>query len=792
MASLASFFIKNSEDVCSKKDAMVIGKHYRFTVLTERLIRLEYSKDGIFEDRASSLVVFRNFEKPLYQVSQNASTLTIVTKYFTLEYQKEKSFLGNPFLKGNHLKVFLNDSNKVWYYTHPEVRNFGGSNVSLDDYQKGDKISNGLFSTDGFATIDDSSSLVLDQDRYVERTHKENIDLYLFMYRKDFGLCLRDYFRLTGYPSMIPRYALGVWWYKNERYHEEELQNLVQNFENLGIPLSILLLGEKWSDPASNYSFHPNLFPNIPQFISYLHKKNIKLALSVDPGKGITSRDEKIGEVKKILGIDNNKKIEFLPFNDLKLGIYFNYYIRPLEDKGVDFFYLNMNNKTSLKDLWLLDHYHFTDSSKTPLKRGLILSRNSKMASHRYPILFSGKTKVDWDTLNFLPFYNSTSSNIGLSFWAHAIGGFYGGIEDDELYLRYVELGTFSPIFILSSDGGKYYKREPWKWNPKISKIVCEYMQLRNRLIPYLYSESYIYHKTGSPFIKPLYYTYPEIYDEPAYRNEYLFGSQMLVCPITKKKDVLMDRAIVKIFIPKGTWYDFTTGKKYPGGKYYVSFYRDEDYPVFCKAGSIVPLSNDPTTAAPVNLEIYVFPGKSSSYKFYEDDGVSNLYQNGYYLLSQIDYHYQEDLYVLTIRPLEGKTNIIPEYRNYKIRFRNTKKFDKISIYANDEIVHYISYMDKNDFVIEIKNVKSTSILNLNGQGKNLISDTTRLIKEEIEGILSDLEIETSLKENLDEILFGDLSIKQKRIEVKKLKRKHLEDKFIKMFIKLLEYMDEI
>lgn len=792
MASLASFFIKNSEDVCSKKDAMVIGKHYRFTVLTERLIRLEYSKDGIFEDRASSLVVFRNFEKPLYQVSQNASTLTIVTKYFTLEYQKEKSFLGNPFLKGNHLKVFLNDSNKVWYYTHPEVRNFGGSNVSLDDYQKGDKISNGLFSTDGFATIDDSSSLVLDQDRYVERTHKENIDLYLFMYRKDFGLCLRDYFRLTGYPSMIPRYALGVWWYKNERYHEEELQNLVQNFENLGIPLSILLLGEKWSDPASNYSFHPNLFPNIPQFISYLHKKNIKLALSVDPGKGITSRDEKIGEVKKILGIDNNKKIEFLPFNDLKLGIYFNYYIRPLEDKGVDFFYLNMNNKTSLKDLWLLDHYHFTDSSKTPLKRGLILSRNSKMASHRYPILFSGKTKVDWDTLNFLPFYNSTSSNIGLSFWAHAIGGFYGGIEDDELYLRYVELGTFSPIFILSSDGGKYYKREPWKWNPKISKIVCEYMQLRNRLIPYLYSESYIYHKTGSPFIKPLYYTYPEIYDEPAYRNEYLFGSQMLVCPITKKKDVLMDRAIVKIFIPKGTWYDFTTGKKYPGGKYYVSFYRDEDYPVFCKAGSIVPLSNDPTTAAPVNLEIYVFPGQSSSYKFYEDDGVSNLYQNGYYLLSQIDYHYQEDLYVLTIRPLEGKTNIIPEYRNYKIRFRNTKKFDKISIYANDEIVHYISYMDKNDFVIEIKNVKSTSILNLNGQGKNLISDTTRLIKEEIEGILSDLEIETSLKENLDEILFGDLSIKQKRIEVKKLKRKHLEDKFIKMFIKLLEYMDEI
>ncbi len=791
MASLATYFIKNKEDLVTNKSMVVMGKHYRFSILTERLIRLEYSEEGYFEDRASSLVIFRNFSKPLFNLEENNTFLRITTKYFTLEYYKEKPFTGGKLNKGS-LRVILNNTKKYWYYNHPEVRNFGGTNISLDDYQKNDKLTNGLYSTDGFVTIDDSKTLVLDNDHYIKRNHPNNIDLYLFMYLKDFGLCLRDYFKLTGFPTMIPRYSLGCWWYKNDKYSMEDVKEVVRNFSSLNIPLSVILLGNKWSDVASNYSFDQTLFPDIPHLIKFLHDRDIKLALSVDPSKGLTSKDERISEVRKILNIDNNKKIELLPFNDILLGIYFKLYIRPLEDKGIDLFYIDYYNKKDLTSLWTLQQYHFANSGRGENKRGLILSRNSLIAPHRYPVLFSGKTKVDWETLNFLPFYNSSSSNIGVSWWAHPIGGYYGGIEDEELYLRYVEFGTFSPIFILSADAGKYYKRAPWQWNTKISKIVSSYMLLRLRLIPYLYSEGYIYHKTGSPLIKPLYYTYPLIYDEPSSRNEYLLGSEMLVIPITKKKDLVMDRAVLKLFIPKGTWYDFNTGKKFPGNNYYIGFYRDEDYPVFVKAGAIIPLSNDEGTNVPVNLELQIFPGQSNTYRFYEDDGYSNLYKEGYYLLTSIEYIYRDNNYSLIIRPLEGKTNIIPEYRNYKIRFRNTKTPDNIVTYENSLIIHQKSYPEKNDYIIEVSNVKTISTITINLSGNEMLLDSSRVINEEISQILSDVEIETSLKEKLDEILFSDMEVKKKRIEVRKLKHHGLETKYIKMFLKLLEYINEI
>ena len=105
-----------------------------------------------------------------------------------------------------------------------------------------------------------------------------------------------------------------------------------------------------------------------------------------------------------------------------------------------------------------------------------------------------------------------------------------------------------------------------------------------------------------------------------------------------------MNRTIHRFFIPEGVWYDFTTGKKFPGNKKYISFYREEDYPVFAKSGSIVPLANFyeniNDTRSPESMEIHIFPGKSNIYNLYEDDGESKLYEKGYYLISSIDYNY--------------------------------------------------------------------------------------------------------------------------------------------------------
>jgi hypothetical protein len=254
-----------------------------------------------------------------------------------------------------------------------------------------------------------------------------------------------------------------------------------------------------------------------------------------------------------------------------------------------------------------------------------------------------------------------------------------------------------------------------------------------------------------------------------------------------------MNRVIHKFFLPDGMWYDFVTGKKFPGGKEYISFFKDEDYPVFAKAGSIITLGNNQIindTTPPKDMEIQIFPGRSNTYNLYEDDGVSDLYKKGYYLLTQIDYNYMPNNYTVILRALEGKSGIVPETRNYKFVFRNTKKASDVIVYFNDTKVESNSYVKGTDFIVEVENISTTGQLTLNCKGKDIEISADRIINEDIESIISDLQIETSMKEKIDAILFSNLSIKKKRIEIRKLSKNGLERKFVKLFLKLLEYIE--
>ena len=271
-------------------------------------------------------------------------------------------------------------------------------------------------------------------------------------------------------------------------------------------------------------------------------------------------------------------------------------------------------------------------------------------------------------------------------------------------------------------------------------------------------------------------------------------GTELLVAPITTKKDPVMDRVIHRFFIPDGIWYDFTTGKRFPGGKNYLSFYKDEEYPVFAKGGAIIPLANNINindTSAPKNMEIHVFPGRSNTYNLYEDDGISSLYKQGYYLLTSIDYNYRESNYTLIVRPTEGKSGIIPDKRNYKIRFRNTKETNDIIAYENKQRIDIVAYVEDNDFIVEAKNISTISQLTINCKGKDIEIDALRVINEDIENILSDLDIETEMKIKIHEVLFSTEEIKKKRILIRKLRGKKLDDRFVKLFLNLLEYIQD-
>ena len=756
------------------------GNKYRITILTERLIRLEYNDNGFFEDYPTERILYRNFPKPEFSVTENNKVLNIKTKYFELNYSKERLFKGSKLYPTKNLKITLLENNRSWYYGHPEVRNFKYEN---------DKS---LYSLDGFVSIDDSKSLIIKENGSFSKRENKEIDIYVFMYGKEYYNCLNDYFMITGYSPLIPRYALGNWWCKEDVYSEVDIAHITKKFEDNNIPISMFLLN-KWND--GEYLFNKN-FKDPKAIIDYLHAKKIKVGLTLDCPKLFKMGSSSFNRVEQYLNKDKNGNIPFNVYDERNIDAFLKLLIHPLNNIGIDFYSINNFTEKDIEKLFILKHYLYYDNFRN-LKRTVVLSNSFNISSHRYPILYYGKSDVSWDTLKNITSLNSNASNMGISFISHDIGGSRDGIEDGELFTRFIQLGTFSPILRIGSDSGKYYKREPWKWELEVREITKRFLNLRYSLIPYIYTEAYKYHKQGKPLIEPIYYKYPDLFDDIRYKNEYFFGSTFLISPIISKKDSLMDRVIQKIYIPDGIWYDFFTGKKYKGNKKYASFYRDEEYPVFVKAGAIIPMSinagND--TSSNENMEIQVFPGASNTYSIYEDDGETNNYLNGECLITNIDFVYEKNNYKLTILPVSGKKGIIPSVRNYKIRFKNTKPTTNISSFVASRRIDNNYYKDGTDLVIEVKNIPTDNQFTIICSGEDIEVDSSRIINEDIISIISDLPIKTVVKEKIDNIMFAsNYSIKRKRIEIRKLAngKNYIDRKYIDLLLKLLEYINEV
>lgn len=768
------------------------GNKYRITVLSEILIRLEYHPEGKFEDRRTELVKNRQFKQFHFDVKEDEAFLSLETSYFRLEYEKEKPFAGTKVNPDLHLKVHLKNSDKVWYFNHPEARNYGGLSRTLNS-----KKEKGLYSTDGFVSLDDSKSLILNDDNFYARRTDERVDTYLFMYRRDFGLALNNYFKLTNYPELLPRSAYGVWWSKEKSYTDSDVLSLTNSFKNNGIPVSVFLFSRMWHvkhhNTNSGYSFNYDLISNPQTLIQNLNNNQISVMLELHPFENIHPDEINYELIKKSLNIETNKAIKLNYFDKKHLKVYLDFLITPLYNLNVTSFQLT-SLETDNNQVKALNFYH----SKFTNNRTLTLSYYDGTVPHLKNIIYAGKNEVSWENLNKMPEYISTAANIGASYIAHDVSGFSGGVEDPELYFRSIQLGTFSPILKFASAESHYYKREPWLWDAKTFGIVKEYLTLRHRLIPYIYTESYKYHKTGIPFIRPLYYNNPEIYDEPLYKNEYYFGSELLIAPITHEKREVMNRVVQRIFLPEGIYYDFKTGKKYMGNNRYVTFFKDEDYPVFARRGSIIPLANINENCIndmsnPKGFEVHIFPGRSNTYKLYEDDGVTNRYKQGDYLITDINYNYQANNFTVIIRPTDGKVSIAPQKRDFKIRFRNTREASDVIVYiGQNRIENFTSGVVDNDFIVEVKDVPVNAQLSINCKGRDIEIDAERIINEDLDSIISDLEINTLLKIKVSEIILSDLDIKDKRIGIKKLRREGLSKIHIAMFIKLLEYIAEL
>ena len=332
-----------------------------------------------------------------------------------------------------------------------------------------------------------------------------------------------------------------------------------------------------------------------------------------------------------------------------------------------------MTSIPGLDPLWALNHYHTLDQAAGE-KRPLILSRYAGLGSHRYPLGFSGDTFATWESLHFQPYFTNTAANAGYTWWSHDIGGHQFGVQDDELYVRWLQYGVFSPINRLHSSCNEYMGKEPWKRSFAANAVAEKFLRLRHQLIPYLYSAAWKTQTQGDPLCAPMYYDYD---GEDAYKakNHYMFGGNLLVCPVTTPADKKLNLAATPVWLPEGRWTDFFTGRIYKGGQW-VTMFRDLDtIPVLTGEGAIVPMYRNDRTNALDNsqpLDIHIWRG-NGSFELYEDDGESN---RDNHLITRMEAKEAGEKLTFTIHPAVGDLSLVPEVRQFRLIFRDVVSAD--------------------------------------------------------------------------------------------------------------------
>jgi len=377
---------------------------------------------------------------------------------------------------------------------------------------------------------------------------------------------------------------------------------------------------------------------------------------------------------------------------------YFELLHHPLEAQGVDFWWLDWQQGTQtglpgLDPLWWLNHLHFYDLARDGARRPFIFSRWGGLGNHRYPIGFSGDTVIGWDALDFQPAFTATAANVGYGWWSHDIGGHMGGIEDDELYIRWVQFGVFSPILRLHSTKNPYHERRPWGRDHVAGHAASRAMRLRHALIPYIYSMAWRNHTLSLPLITHMYYSHPEQNEAYQCPRQYWFGSELVAAPFTRPIDPGIGLSRQVVWLPPGQWFDFFTGEPMPTG--WSSVYGDlETLPVFAPAGAIVPMApqtgwDDNNGQNPAILHLYAFPGASHRFELYEDDGATLAYTNGEYALTPFSQAWQESSLEFTIHPVIGDVAQVPAQRTYHLHLRGLVMPEAIRVSLNGKALPF-------------------------------------------------------------------------------------------------------
>ena len=471
----------------ARPEARVVVGNARFTVLTDRLVRMEWSENGAFEDNATLAIVNRDLPVPKFTVTRTGEGVRIKTAALELNYK------GGGKFTADNLSVHFSMNRKfvTWKPGTPDTGNLMGTARTLDGCEGPEKINyndpmeTGILSRDGWALVDESTRHLLvkedsDWGEWVAvRPEGEVQDWYLFAYGHDYKAALADFTKVAGKIPLPPKYVFGYWWSRYWAYTDDEFLALGREFRERKLPIDIMVIDmdwhETWPEAArrtrddhgeglgwTGYTWNQDLIGDPEGFLGEVHSMHLKTSLNLHPAVGIIPREKVYSAfvadyLSRTDDYDGPEGYVYKGGEDIWNGpakpgyhasvpyrldqeawadAYFNSVLHPLEKQGVDFWWLDWQQyKESryvpgLSNTFWANHVFFND--KIRMNRGkaddeaprpLIYHRWGGLGSHRYQLGFSGDTQIKWEVLGYLPKFTATASNVGYGYWGHDLGG---------------------------------------------------------------------------------------------------------------------------------------------------------------------------------------------------------------------------------------------------------------------------------------------------------------------------------------------------------------------------------
>lgn len=469
------------------------------------------------------------------------------------------------------------------------------------------------------------------------------LDVFM-IFAEDPRAVYNEYSRLTGFPHMPPIWALGYQQSHRTLDSREEIMGELKTFREKKLPCDLMIyLGtgfcpSGWNTGHGSFTFNEHVFPDPQEMIKEMHDENFRIAVHV-----VIQQKDLHGSVYDT-GAAADAHDDAANYWATHLGVF---------RMGMDGWWPDEGDWLSPTACLVRNRMYWEGPQKDrPNVRPFALHRNGNAGMQRYGWLWSGDIDSTWETFAAQVKVGINTSLSGMPFWGTDTGGFVTTPElTGELYVRWFQFSSFCPLF--RSHGRTWKLRLPWGWNtgdygpkelggyrgnaglpdpkelhnPEVEPICRKYLELRYRLLPYLYTAVREAHDTGLPIMRALWLHYPDDAAAAGCSDQYLWGRDILVAPVVEKGAISR-----KLYLPEGAWYDFWTEAKVEGGAGSTRQVDLATLPLYVRAGAILPMGPVKQYATekvdePVTLTIY--PGAHGEFTLYEDDGLTFDYEKG-------------------------------------------------------------------------------------------------------------------------------------------------------------------